>query len=94
MRSFTKDEIENQLQGLGDFWKYDGRKIYRNYNFINFKEAIDALNAFCLVVEKHNHHPTFINDYNNLSVKTYTHDANGITQKDFDLAKAINELKL
>ena len=78
MNSFTKDEIENQLQEeLG-----------------NFKETIDALNDFCLVVEKHNHHPTFINDYNNLSVKTYTHDANGITQKDFDLAKAINELKL
>jgi len=94
MNSFTKNEIENQLKELGNSWQYDGRKIYRDYNFISFKDAIDAFNAFCLIVEKHNHHPTFISDYNNLSVEICTHDVNGITQKDFDLARAINKLKL
>ena len=43
-------------------------------------------------VEKLNHHPNWTNIYNTLSISLSTHDAGGVTEKDFELAKIIDEL--
>jgi 4a-hydroxytetrahydrobiopterin dehydratase len=45
-----------------------------------------------IIAEKMNHHPEWSNVYNRVTVDLTTHDAGGITQKDFDLAKAMDQL--
>jgi 4a-hydroxytetrahydrobiopterin dehydratase len=42
--------------------------------------------------EKMDHHPTWTNTYNELEITLNTHDANGVTEKDFDLAAAIDDI--
>jgi 4a-hydroxytetrahydrobiopterin dehydratase len=44
-----------------------------------------------LAIEKMNHHPEWFNVYNRVTVDLITHDAQGITQKDVDLAKLLDE---
>ncbi|WP_456408663.1 4a-hydroxytetrahydrobiopterin dehydratase [Caldithrix abyssi] len=58
-------------------------RFYRGHGFIN-KVAILA--------ERHGHHPEIFNVYNRVRLTLATHDAGGLTQKDFDLATAIDEL--
>jgi 4a-hydroxytetrahydrobiopterin dehydratase len=45
-----------------------------------------------LLAEKHGHHPELFNVYNKVNIRLSTHDANGLTDKDFNLAKAIENL--
>ena len=44
--------------------------------------------------EKKDHHPKLTSNFNSLLIQLKTHDANGISQKDFQLAKAIDAIKL
>ena len=44
------------------------------------------------MAEKRNHHPELLNVYNKVSIRLNTHDADGVTEKDFDLAKAIDKI--
>jgi 4a-hydroxytetrahydrobiopterin dehydratase len=50
------------------------------------------MTAVAFEAEKMNHHPDWSNVYNTLNIKLNTHDANGITQNDFDLAGIIDKL--
>jgi 4a-hydroxytetrahydrobiopterin dehydratase len=44
------------------------------------------------LAEKHNHHPDWRNSYNRVSIQLTTHDKGGITEKDYELAKAIDNI--
>ncbi|GET86630.1 pterin-4-alpha-carbinolamine dehydratase, putative [Leishmania tarentolae] len=66
--------------------------IVRDYVFANFTEAIRYMDTVAPICEKMQHHPCWSNVYNRLHVELTTHDANNnVTQKDVDLAKAMNE---
>ncbi len=55
-----------------------------------FNEAFGFMTRAALAAEKADHHPEWRNVYNRVEIKLTTHDAGGLTAKDFDLAKAIN----
>jgi 4a-hydroxytetrahydrobiopterin dehydratase len=67
-------------------WSVKGGKLHREYKFADFPHAFGMMATAAPAIEKMNHHPEWSNVYNQVTVDLSTHDAGGITQKDFDLA--------
>ena len=91
MEALTKDKINKEILNVAD-WFYNGNAIEKKFVFKNFMEALAFIVKVGVLSEKRNHHPELYNVYNKVTIQLNTHDANGVTMKDFDLAKAINEL--
>ncbi len=91
MKALTEELIKNELQNVAD-WFYNDNAIEKKLVFKNFMEALAFIVKVGVLSEKRNHHPELYNVYNKVTIRLTTHDANGVTMKDFDLAKAINEL--
>ncbi|WP_422350763.1 4a-hydroxytetrahydrobiopterin dehydratase [Flagellimonas sp.] len=91
MDKLTMTQIETQLKNL-DGWTYDGESICKSFIFKDFKEAFSMMTHIAFVAEQQNHHPNWENVYNQLAIKLNTHDVGGITQNDFDLASAIEQI--
>ncbi|MBL0014287.1 MAG: 4a-hydroxytetrahydrobiopterin dehydratase [Flavobacterium sp.] len=80
--------IQKELASLTN-WIYVNNSIEKDFIFENFTEALDFINKVGALAEKMNHHPEINNVYNKVKLRLTTHDAKGITQKDFDLALAV-----
>lgn len=70
-------------------WMHDAQRgaITREFVFADFIQAFAFMTQVALVAEKHNHHPEWANIYNKVRITLTTHDANGLTQRDMDLAR-------
>ena len=74
-------------------WLAKDNKLTKTFEFKDFIEAFSFLSKVALLAEKQNHHPEIYNVYNKVVLSLQTHDAaNTITQKDYDLADAIDAL--
>ncbi len=87
----NETEINQKLQTLSG-WTKEGDTIARTFEFKDFLGAMDFVNQLVEPAEAAGHHPDIAISYNKVSVSLTTHDAGGITQKDFDLAQTISEL--
>jgi 4a-hydroxytetrahydrobiopterin dehydratase len=71
-------------------WKYNDSGIEKNlYSRILVKHCFFIVG---IIAEKQGHHPELFNVYNKVDIRLSTHDADGLTDKDFNLAKAIEQL--
>jgi len=89
----TKKDRDAALPGLtATGWHYDpGRdSLTREFRFKSFTQAFAWMTACAITAEKMNHHPEWFNVYNRVTVTLTTHDAEGLTQKDIDLAEAMD----
>jgi len=84
-------EIERRLQPLPD-WVVDQHKLYRQFVFRDFVEAFGFISRVALLAEAMNHHPEWSNVYNRVDIHLTSHDAGGISERDFTLASRINRL--
>ena len=91
MKALTPEEINKELFKVTD-WYFKDNAIEKKFVFKDFNQAIGFIVRMGMLCEKRNHHPELFNVYNKITLRLSTHDANGITNKDFDLANAINEL--
>ena len=73
-------------------WSREGNKLHREYVFADFVAAFAWMTAVALVAEKHDHHPEWFNVYKTVRVDLATHEAGGITTRDFELARAMDRL--
>jgi 4a-hydroxytetrahydrobiopterin dehydratase len=74
-------------------WSEENNKLYKKFVFRNFSEAFGFMARVALVAEKLDHHPNWSNVYNVVEVFLCTHEAeNSVTEKDHQLAKAIDAL--
>ncbi len=74
-------------------WLEQNNQLYRAFTFKDFVEAFAFMTKVATLAEAHNHHPTWANTYNKVEIWLQTHDAgNVVTQKDEDLAEAIDKL--
>lgn len=73
-------------------WQEKNGKLKRNFQFENFSEAWAFMSQVALLAEKLNHHPNWSNSYNQVEIELFTHDEIRVTQKDRNLAEAIDEL--
>ncbi len=87
----TDKEIQQKLAELNG-WRLDGNAIKKSWQFRDFSEAMRFINKVAELAEKHDHHPELFNVYNRVELRFSTHDAGGLTEKDFAIAKAIDEL--
>ncbi len=70
----------------------DGTPISKSFVFANFSEAFGWMTRVALLAERANHHPDWSNSYRTVDVKLTSHDAGGLTERDFRLAAAIDRL--
>jgi len=84
-------EIQKRLQALPQWQLRDG-KLYRRLQFKNFVEAFGFMSSVALLAEKADHHPEWFNVYHTVEIYLTTHDAGGISERDFALATAIDAL--
>lgn len=68
----------------------DGNSIMRSFTFKNFSEAFAFMTRVAMAAEKLDHHPEWSNVYKTVDVTLTTHDAGGLTELDFDLARKMN----
>ena len=73
---------------LGD----DGKALVRSFRFKDFPEAFAFLTRVAMHAEKVDHHPEFTSVWNRVDFRLTTHDAYGVTNRDIELAKAIDRL--
>lgn len=74
-------------------WTEEENELVRQYQFKDFSEAFGYMVRAAMIIEQHNHHPNWSNTYNRLEIRLCTHDAgNTITEKDRELAKALEQL--
>ena len=78
---------EKAIDALHGWHEVEGRDaITKTYTFLDFNEAFGFMTRAALQAEKMNHHPEWFNVYKIVTVTLSTHDAGGITEKDFALA--------
>ncbi len=90
----TKLSDEAREAALRDLngWSYDAGSdaINKTFTFADFSEAWGFMNRAALLAEKMDHHPEWFNVYNRVEVRMTTHDADGVTVLDIDMATAMN----
>lgn len=75
-------------------WTYDveAQGIRRNLRFTDFAEAFGFMTRVAIIAEKADHHPEWFNVYNRVEILLTTHDAGGLSQRDIDMATAIDAM--
>jgi 4a-hydroxytetrahydrobiopterin dehydratase len=87
----TESEIQNRLSQLSG-WELDGKTIKCVRKFGGFPEAVAFVNTLVDPAEAAGHHPDLAIAYNTVTVSLSTHDAGGLTEKDFAMAATISTL--
>lgn len=74
-------------------WDHDADRdaISCTFKFADFSEAHAFMARAALLAEKMDHHPEWFNVYNRVDVTLTTHDADGLSEKDVEMAKAMEE---
>ena len=90
MKALSELEVSDFLNLHLKEWSLQKDAIKREFKFKSFVEAFSFMTSVALKAEKMNHHPEWSNSYNKVTVVLTTHDANGLTQLDFDLASMID----
>ncbi len=85
-------EQVDELLSTRPEWVETGGAIQRTFQFKNFLEAMKFVNKVAEAAETSNHHPDILVRYNKVTMTLSTHDAGGITLKDFDLAGRMDAL--
>ncbi len=87
----TPEEISSKLSAFPKWSVVEG-KLHRQFIFKDFKEAFRFMTNVAAAAEVLQHHPEWKNEYNTVDIFLSTHDAGGITEKDFELATEIEKL--
>ncbi|MCS5637205.1 MAG: 4a-hydroxytetrahydrobiopterin dehydratase [Myxococcota bacterium] len=86
-----RQAVEERLKTL-PCWQLEGGKLHRLFEFPDFIAAFGFMSQAALIAETLNHHPEWSNVYNRVDIHLTTHDAGGISELDFELAKRLDAL--
>jgi 4a-hydroxytetrahydrobiopterin dehydratase len=89
VEKMNEAEIKAALAALPE-WNEVGGELQRTFQFADFVASMAFVNRVAEAAESANHHPDFLIRYNKVTLSLSTHDAGGITGKDFALAGAID----
>jgi 4a-hydroxytetrahydrobiopterin dehydratase len=89
-------DVEQRAEALDrlDEWDFDEARdaITRSFLFADFSEAFAFMTRVALLAEVRDHHPEWSNVWNRVDILLTTHDAGGLSQRDVDMAEAIDAL--
>lgn len=91
MEKLSEQEIEKRLKEL-EGWEYVNNAIQTSFEFEDFKEAFSVMTRIAFECEAQDHHPDWSNEYKFLNISLSTHEAEGVTEKDFKLAHSIEDI--
>jgi 4a-hydroxytetrahydrobiopterin dehydratase len=91
MPALTQQEINTRITKLPE-WTIDSGELARTFTFKDFLSSVDFVNQIAKEAESMGHHPDIDIRYNHVRIALTTHDAGGLTEKDFQLAKEIEKL--
>ena len=93
IEALNETERAEALDGLAE-WDYDEPRdaITRTIVFADFVEAFGFMTQVALMAEKADHHPEWKNVYNRVEILLTTHDAGGLSERDIEMAEAIDTL--
>ena len=94
MNRLTEQERTTALAELPE-WEYKAERggcIVRELKFTDFTQAFAFMAQVALHAEKRDHHPEWFNVYNRVNITLTTHDADGLSQRDIDLARVIDNI--
>jgi 4a-hydroxytetrahydrobiopterin dehydratase len=86
-------DLEDKISAL-DNWHFNeiDNCLEKKFEFKSYLKNISFVNAIAFIANKQNHHPDLIVKFNLCHIKITTHDENSLTEKDFKLASAIDQL--
>ncbi|MCZ6458368.1 MAG: 4a-hydroxytetrahydrobiopterin dehydratase [Gammaproteobacteria bacterium] len=88
-------EIQSELKILNEQaaapWEIATDKLHKTYQFSDFVEAFGFMTRIALIAERMNHHPEWFNVYRTVVVDLTTHDAGGLSARDFKLASEMDQ---
>ena len=84
-------QIKEHLKKVPE-WEHDKKAIERLFEFDDFSEAIDFVNAVADIAEEEGHHPDIDIRYNRVRLRLSTHSQGGLTEFDFELAQKVDTL--
>ena len=85
-------EIKHELKRVPE-WDHEKKQIERTFEFDDFAQAIDFVNAVAEIAEEEEHHPDIDLRYNKVRLVLSTHSKGGLTAHDFDVAERIDTLE-
>ena len=93
IKKLNGNEVAQGLKTLAG-WQLDaqGTGIFKEWEFDSFRTAMDFFAQVGAMAERHNHHPEFLSRFTKMRIDLSTHDAGGLTDKDFALALDIDGL--
>jgi len=74
-----------------DGWSRDGDAIVKTYEFDDFNAALDFMGRASMGIDQLDHHPEWTNVYNRVDVRLSSHDVGGLTDRDFTLARLLDQ---
>lgn len=87
---YNEEEVKPRLVFLIG-WNFKENGIEKSFKFKDFIQAFSFMTRVALEAEKRNHHPDWFNVYNEVRIRLSSHDAGGVTDRDFELAEAIEK---
>ncbi|MEQ9357742.1 4a-hydroxytetrahydrobiopterin dehydratase [Coleofasciculus chthonoplastes] len=86
-------EIQEKVKSL-DGWTIEGKELRKTRQFKDFVEAIAFVNKIVEPAEAAGHHPDLAISYNKVTINLTTHEAGGLTAKDFEMAQTLSKLSV
>ena len=90
MARLSDDDIREQVASLRG-WEQAGGQIRKIYPFASFAEGMVFANRVAALAEALDHHPDMLIQYKQVTLTLTSHDAGGLTERDFRLARRIDE---
>ena len=90
-KKLSEAEVAAELKSLSG-WSVSGGKLLRSYAFGDFVKAWGFMSAAALVIQQMDHHPEWFNVYDRVRVELVTHDLQGISTRDVELARKMEAL--
>jgi 4a-hydroxytetrahydrobiopterin dehydratase len=84
-------EIRRRMGSLPG-WRLEGDALHRELRFPDFVTAFGFMTSVALIAERMNHHPEWSNVYGTVTIRLTTHDAGGVSERDFALAAEVSRL--
>jgi len=91
LKKLTDEEVSLALRSLPG-WTLENGKLHREFKFMDFSRAVGFITSVAIQAEAMNHHPEWFNVYDTVRVWLVTHDVNGVSSLDIDLARRLNDL--
>ncbi|MBI3013399.1 MAG: 4a-hydroxytetrahydrobiopterin dehydratase [Elusimicrobia bacterium] len=91
MEALNPQEIEERIKALPN-WKIENNALFRSQTFPNYLDALEFVYKVGHAAEEADHHPDIFMNYKRVTVRYWTHRANGVTELDFRMAEKVEKL--